>query len=183
MDEHGTTDADRARVEYIRLSCKPAKGRRTAAEGKWLDSNWRRLVPGFANWLDSPAVARPDFSRERGMVTVYGWSTATRSEPPFEPSDWITVELAFGRGFASRVRYEDADVFAAVGPRLAADEPLARHIAAVGREDPVMSFYATPDDGARKALIARAHAAIASALTAEARYRAGWPEDFPVLGR
>src|SRR5512144_2621671 len=52
LDEHAKSDADRARAEFIRLSCvsKP-KVRITKPEQEWLAANWRRLVPTLVSRL------------------------------------------------------------------------------------------------------------------------------------
>src|SRR5438477_12991110 len=54
LDEHAKSDADRARAEFVRLSCasKP-KVRITKPEQEWLAANWPRLVPTLTRRLTS----------------------------------------------------------------------------------------------------------------------------------
>ncbi len=45
-----------ARCEFIRIGCNSLGGslkRISRAEGEWLDTNWRRLVPTLNRWFDS----------------------------------------------------------------------------------------------------------------------------------
>ena len=121
LEENGTTDADAARVELIRLGCKSkAKVRMSPAEGKWLDANWQRLL---GNTLAArPAeVKLPKSEREgRHLRMRFRWT---------EGSKVFAAELAFEyvRGFARRVEYLQGHAYQRFWQATTTDEPLAYH--------------------------------------------------------
>ena len=121
LEENGTTDADAARVEFIRLGCKSkAKSRMTTVEGNWLDANWRRLL---VNTLAvRPKNAKPPtVSREGRFVYVKGrWA---------EDGSILETRVVFEyvRGFARRVKYLQSLDYQRLWHAAATDEPLAYH--------------------------------------------------------
>lgn len=118
LDEHGTTDADEARVEYIRLTC--GKGQPAAIrppEATWLDANWRRLVVRF-----------------EGLAGTGFWSSVKRTRrvvPRWAEWDDQTgrglslTEIEFRRGFVGQFRFRDRRGYERFRRVAAEDDPLA----------------------------------------------------------
>ncbi len=121
LEENGTTDADAARVEFIRLGCKSkAKSRITPAETKWLDANWRRLL-GTTVAATHPKTRRNNMTRDGRFFRLhFRWQEAARvgiAEVVFE----------YVRGFARRVEYKQGHTYKRFWQAAATDEPLAYH--------------------------------------------------------
>ena len=121
LDEHGTTDADAARSEFIRLGCQSkAKSRITPAETRWLDANWQRLL---VNTLAARPMGakRPRVERDgRHLRMRFRWSEGSRvraAEMTFE----------FVRGFVRRVEYLQGHAYQRFWRATTTDEPLAYH--------------------------------------------------------
>lgn len=121
LEENGTTDADEARVEFIRLGCKSkAKLKISAAETKWLDAHWQRLL-GTTLAATHPKTRRQTTSREGRFVRVqFRWQDEERVG---------VAELVFEyvRGFARRVEYHQGHTYRRFWQAAATDEPLAYH--------------------------------------------------------
>jgi uncharacterized protein (TIGR02996 family) len=123
LEEFGTTDADAARVEFIRLGCKSkAKSRMTTAEGKWLDANWHRL-------LCSTITARPKGAKPprverdgRHLRVRFRWT-----EGELEQARVAELCFEYVRGFARRVEYLQGHAYQRFWQAMATDEPLAYH--------------------------------------------------------
>lgn len=116
LNEYGTTDADAARSEFIRLGCTMKRGKRpiTAKEGEWVVSNWRRILPSV------PALTTPDrmgTPRRKGrwLEMLLGW--------PGFGSEFLYLE--FDRGFVRRVGFETRPSYAHYWGAIAAEEPVA----------------------------------------------------------
>ena len=120
LDEHAASDADRARAEFIRLSCglKP-KVRITKAEQEWLAANWRQLLPRVSIRLSKLGAKAEDVQWSGRHLKLWAHPKGG------SPATWVSLELEFWRGFVRRVVYHQG--FAVVGEALAIDEPLARH--------------------------------------------------------
>jgi len=121
LEENGTTDADAARVEFIRLGCKSkAKIAVSPKEGEWLDENWRRLLVNTLSVTD-PADEECDWRRKGRHV----WVTI-----PWMDQEWTqraVMVFSFMRGFALRVEYRTRLDYRTFWQRAATDEPLAYH--------------------------------------------------------
>ncbi len=123
LEENGTSDADAARVEFIRLGCKSkAKTRITPAEGKWVDANWQRLlgstISARPKGAKSPKVERAGrFLRMRFRWTEGELEQARVAELCFE----------YVRGFARRVEYLQGHTYQRFWQATTTDEPLAYH--------------------------------------------------------
>ncbi len=121
LEEHGTTDADAARVEFIRLGCKgKAKTRMTLAEGKWLDANWKRLlVHTLAAW---PKNAKPPTMNRQGRIVILEGRWAV-------DGSILETRMVFEyvRGFARRIEYLQSLAYQRYWQPAAIDEPLAYH--------------------------------------------------------
>lgn len=121
LEENGTTDADAARVEFIRLGCKSkAKSRISPAETKWLDANWQRLL-GTTVAATHPKTRRQNATRDGRFLRLrFRWQEAGRvgvAEVVFE----------YVRGFARRVEYLQGHTYRRFWQAAATDEPLAYH--------------------------------------------------------
>jgi uncharacterized protein (TIGR02996 family) len=119
LEENGTSDADAARVEFIRLGCKSrAKSRITTAEGRWLDANWRRLLVNtltLTHPVELTAAGESVFFRRTGRYVQ------------LHNIQYALLEFEYVRGFARRVEYRSVQYYRR-GWRLAAtDEPIAYH--------------------------------------------------------
>jgi uncharacterized protein (TIGR02996 family) len=116
LEENGTTDADTARVEFIRLGCKSkAKSRMTTAEGKWMDANWRRLLGGILSATTSLGATEPAMIRQgRHFMLLF---------------ERIACDVVFEytRGFARRIGYSAGRCYRWFWQAAATDEPLAYH--------------------------------------------------------
>jgi uncharacterized protein (TIGR02996 family) len=209
LDEHAAADADRARAEFLRLSCRSRpKARITKAEQDWLAEHWRRLVPATSARL-AALGAKPDHQF---------WSGRYLDLLVFHKRDAVVeLKLEFWRGFVRRAVYISG--FEEVAGAVSADDPLARHEIApflneprlgqvyfmrvspnqcFGRavwdriaghtsvvdhpHNPVKHFEQRTGTDARKKLKGRVYDAVAAAMTARARELAGWPADPPTLG-
>ncbi|HJZ57073.1 MAG TPA: TIGR02996 domain-containing protein [Gemmataceae bacterium] len=107
LEENGTTPADAARVEFIRLWYRSKSGLRstTKAIAAWLTEHWRRLWPSF------PEAG----ARAQGRVLTVQFVGRRRR----------TVKAYFARGFAERVQFGDGEAYTWAGTAVATDEPLA----------------------------------------------------------
>lgn len=123
LEENGTTDADAARVEFIRLGCKSkAKSRITPAETKWLDANWQRLL---GNTLSArpKSVKIPRVERDgRHLRMRFRWT-----EGESEQARVAEMCFEYVRGFARRVEYLQGHAYQRFWQATATDEPLAYH--------------------------------------------------------
>jgi uncharacterized protein (TIGR02996 family) len=121
LEENGTTDADAARVEFIRLGCRSKeKPRITTAEGKWIDENWRRILPQTIT--ATPDGAKPPTSSRRGryLRVKFNWWINSKL--------WVSsLSFEYVRGFARRVEYLQGHTFQRFWLATATDEPLAYH--------------------------------------------------------
>jgi uncharacterized protein (TIGR02996 family) len=113
------TDQDRARAEFIRLSCRGAKAQHPAT-GKWLDANWRRLLPTIDRVSDEWAFGHKGKAKRRGRKMQIGSSEWAR-----ERRDWERLEVEWWRGFVIRFYTSSARNFLFFAGQLTADEPLA----------------------------------------------------------
>jgi uncharacterized protein (TIGR02996 family) len=213
LDEFGTTDADRARAEFIRVACKgKAKSRQSPAEGKWLDAHGPRLLPAVAARLEGTGRGWKNTTRSGRYLAV--WAVVVTPE---RGTEFVYLRLEFWRGFVRRAVYGQG--YEAFADAVAADEPLAGHAPehvpppllwpdgsiqvpvrpnwaggeavwdrVTGQTDdrPAdrLKWFRDPDGSSEgiARLQARVTAAVAAAMTAEARHRAGWPADLPALG-
>jgi len=119
LEENGTSDADTARIELIRLGClSKAKLKITTAETRWIDANWRRLLPGVV--AAQPAKAkRPTVTRQgRFLRPSFRWTEAGRPRT-------TDLVIEFVRGFARRVEFTNGHGYARFWQAAATDEPLA----------------------------------------------------------
>jgi uncharacterized protein (TIGR02996 family) len=121
LEENGTTDADAARVEFIRLGCKSrVKSKISTAETKWLDANWPRLLG--ATLAERPeAIEVPTLIRAGRFVRlVFRWQEKGRPRV-------TDVVFEYVRGFARRVEYTQGHGYQRFWRAAATDEPLAYH--------------------------------------------------------
>ncbi len=119
LEEHGTTDADAARVEFIRLGCKSkAKSRISVAEGMWLDRNWKRLLRR-TRARRPKGTTRIEHVRRGRMFQVQFFYIIGSSADHYLRS----LEFEFVRGFARRVRIEGA--YEELWRAVSTDEPIA----------------------------------------------------------
>lgn len=151
LEEFGTTDQDAARIEYIRLSCGVGYGgdqgrskvRLGVNEGKWLDANWKRLVPKLVACA-TPELWLPRTHSEESNLVDYaaGGITAKRSGRKMSVRLWwrwdsryksmvsrysgITIYLWFWRGFLERLDAYSVNQLYLVGGIVAQDDPLTR---------------------------------------------------------
>lgn len=120
LDDHGATDLDRATAEFVRLSCNrdAGKKRQTAAEGRWLDANWRRLVPLLA-------ADKYQFRRRTGRhILTYKEETLVNLATGRFVNFNRWCELTFWRGFVSEAStYQPRDIDAL--RRVVETQPLA----------------------------------------------------------
>lgn len=146
LEEHGSTDKDRATVEFIRLSCDMAKPKPVmpTAAYRWLDANWQRLVPATL------ALHVPFEPGSR--IRLAGGAVAYANGGPLPPVDrngrntWLRINLkgqyprrAGGgeriyscslaltcwKGFVVGGEMYSDWGYGIVGPVLAAEQPLA----------------------------------------------------------
>jgi uncharacterized protein (TIGR02996 family) len=119
LEEHGTTDADAARVEFIRLGCNLKPGSRiTPPEVRWLDKNWQRLLPAVGRVPVAGEQLSPmrDGRRVRvRLMTIAGRQFRIRYH----------VDVSFHRGFAERVEFSQVEAYTRFRGAVADDEPLA----------------------------------------------------------
>jgi uncharacterized protein (TIGR02996 family) len=122
LDEHAASDADRARAEFLRLSCRSRpKARITKAEQDWLAENWRRLVPTTSARL-TELGAKPDGYQWKGRrLELFAFESYRRRDNPLQ----VNFTLEFWRGFVREAEYTFG--FDEVAAAVVADEPLARH--------------------------------------------------------
>ena len=120
LEENGTTDADAARAEFIRLGClSKAKLKITSAETKWIDANWQRLLPSVIG--AAPKRVKPQPARQgRFLRVLFYWKDVGRAR---------TTDLSFEfvRGFARRAEYTNGHGYERFWQAIATDEPLAYH--------------------------------------------------------
>jgi uncharacterized protein (TIGR02996 family) len=130
LDENSTDDADIARAEFIRLSCKmKTKLRISPTEGRWLEANSHRLVPSVLKKFQKAKVKDLGFSRSGRNVRIH---TSLGGKPPqgeYDDPGHIFLHIEFWRGFARRIEYGTMmpGSFRNIGRELAIDEPLAVH--------------------------------------------------------
>ncbi len=120
LEENGTSDADAARAEFIRLGClSKVKLKITSAETKWIDKNWQRLLPTVI--AAAPKRVKPQPARQgRFLRVLYYWKEAGRTR---------TTDLSFEfvRGFARRAEFTNGHGYERFWHAVATDEPLAYH--------------------------------------------------------
>jgi uncharacterized protein (TIGR02996 family) len=106
LEEHGTTPADTARVEFIRLwyRLKPGLRTTTKALAAWLWAKWPQLWP-------SAVSARVLRAQGRVLTVNFGGLS--------------TVKVYFDRGFAERIQFGSGKAYSRAWRDLATDEPLA----------------------------------------------------------
>jgi uncharacterized protein (TIGR02996 family) len=119
LDEHGTTDADAARAEFVRLGCKLKSGNRiTPPEVRWLDKNWQRLLPTVSRLPVAGEQLAPvrDGRRVRvRLMAVAGRRVRIRYH----------LDFSFHRGFAERAAFSHVEGYLRFRGAVTADEPLA----------------------------------------------------------
>lgn len=150
LDEFGKSDQDYARAEYIRLSCGVGYGgdqmrskvRLGVKEGKWLDANWKRLLPSLLAsaapecWekrlplmeggLVDHTAGGIKASRSGRNLTVrfyWGWDSGRKNDP--KRYSGFTMHLWFWRGFLRSFDVYTVRQLYLVGGIIAADDPLA----------------------------------------------------------
>lgn len=138
LDEHGTTDQDAARAEYIRLSCKVKSGethkkRLAVSEGKWLDANWKRLLPTLVGaavpmrygtpFIELGGIKTARNGRDLRVAFTWRWDS-TRPEQPSRYSAF-TMHFWFWRGFVVKFDVYSPRQLYLVGGLVAQDEPFA----------------------------------------------------------
>lgn len=116
LEENGTTDADAARVEYLRLSIAAEESTtNTRKVYAWMKPNLLRLLPTVT------ALGQLTLRR----VGVQGLSLKI-GEP--QPDGAMTgVTIFYTRGFACRIEFPRPDVYERTWQVFATDEPLAIH--------------------------------------------------------
>lgn len=118
LEEFGTTDADAACAEFIRLDCRRTDGktgRLTPAAGNWLTRNWRRLIPTASPFFSPDTAGGALVYREGRVISTY-------------PSGgFYRLDLRFDRGFLTWVYSPRGwrDHFANPVVRLLLDQPAA----------------------------------------------------------
>lgn len=121
LDEHGTTDAEAARAEFIRLGCPMEKKKRiTTAETKWIDANWQRLLPNVMAALPKGADQLSPYREGRFLQFSSRWSEGRRIRT-------TNLIFEFVRGFARRVEFVNGHGYERFWQAAAEDEPLAYH--------------------------------------------------------
>lgn len=119
LDDHGTTDADKARAEFIRLACNmKAKTMISRAETKWLDQHWTRVVPQIVNLH---AYARRVYMFREGRRLRLDIDFRVGNKPPQSG----TLYVDFMRGFISQVRFGGRFTYERAWKAAATDGPLA----------------------------------------------------------
>jgi uncharacterized protein (TIGR02996 family) len=120
LEENGTSDADAARAEFIRLGClSKAKLKITSAETRWLDANWQRLLPSVI--AAAPKRVKPQPARQgRFLRILFYWKETGRTR---------TTDLSFEfvRGFVRRAEFSNGHGYERFWQAIATDEPLAYH--------------------------------------------------------
>ncbi len=121
LDDNGASDADRARLELIRLwySLKPNMRSTTRALAQWLGANWPRLWPRVA-----AAADQTDPGRVRAQGRVLGGRLGWRT--PYRGSSSMAFKAHFDRGFAEVVQFEGHFGYEHFWHVFAGDEPVAR---------------------------------------------------------
>jgi uncharacterized protein (TIGR02996 family) len=119
LQEHGTTDADAARAEFIRLGCKLKSGKRPLGtnETAWLTASWNRLFPSTLGLASDYGPLQVRW-QGRTLSAQIGWHDGGESA-----TTWIYP--SFARGFAQRVQFKDRRGYDRFRAAVAADEPLA----------------------------------------------------------
>lgn len=110
LDDNGEGDKDAATAEFVRLGCRVPRDRITADEGRWLDSNWRRLVP---------TLAGVSAFRRRSGRWVYGMTRRGRCVGVYY------FRLEFFRGFVRTLETDDSPDVVRLAGKLHPDQPLA----------------------------------------------------------
>lgn len=118
LDEQ-ESDQDRARAEYIRMSCMGATAQ-SPRTGKWLDANWHRLLPTIGR-TRTPGAWRAGYTKRRGrrLNIEYQTRMVLRREVN-------TIHIDWWRGFADRFLVKGAQAFFAYAGLLRRDEPLIK---------------------------------------------------------
>lgn len=137
LTDHGTCDRDAATAEFIRVSCdaftanRPLtqrKPKQTVAEGRWLNENWRRLVPAVSEHV----IKRPRRSGRRiNCVIDLPAEIYAPGECAFpnesEPWNWpVYCCLEFWRGFVRWSEFDCVGELLLAVPVLAEDQPFVR---------------------------------------------------------
>ena len=208
----GDADRARAEFVRLACGLKP-KVQITRAEQLWLADNWRRLVPTLAGrlaelgakpdhqwtgrilrlWhfrrLSLGGTIKLELEFWRGFVqrAVYlvGFGETAGAVAADEP----LARHEIGPVLPNPYRLADGRFRIGVTPGACFGRDVWDRLTGYAQPgtDPVTPTkqFDQPDTGplARRQLLDQVHAAVCAAMTAEARHRAGWPEDFPVLGR
>ncbi len=119
LEEHGTGDADAARVEFVRLwyRLRPTLRSTTRTIAKWLGANWPRLWPSVvAQATDGQTHFR---AQGRSLAGRLVWEANAQQRIS-------RVKVYFDRGFAECVQYDRGAGYERFAAAFAADEPLAR---------------------------------------------------------
>lgn len=122
LDDNGTTDADKARSEFIRLGCKmKAKKAMTPTEGKWLDENWERLLANFVS-IGSKKQPTDAYREGRFLLTYPSLNDHSRKQ--------LTgcIILEYSRGFATCVTFITPADYLYGWEMISKDEPIATHL-------------------------------------------------------
>jgi uncharacterized protein (TIGR02996 family) len=121
LEENGTTDADAARVEFIRLGCRSKmKTAITPREGEWLDENWQRLLVHTLA-VEFPNQEQFEWNRVgRHLRIAVPWAEDGQRKRS-------VVVFSFMRGFALRIEHRKRQDYQAIWRGAATDEPLAYH--------------------------------------------------------
>ena len=121
LDDHAASDADRARVELIRLwfSLQPGMRSTTRTLSDWLVRNWRRLWPRVAVAANAHRGVRLGAKGRvlRGQLAWYSNNGIASSD----------LKVHFDRGSAERVQFGDRAGYEHLWTAFAHDEPIAQH--------------------------------------------------------
>ncbi len=111
LEEYGDTEADRARVEFIRLwfGLRPGLRSTTKLIGQWLAKNWSRLCPGVADVANGT----------NSTVKTRGRSLS------FHLHLGPILKSYFSGGFAERVQFSHGVWYERFWRPIAVEEPLA----------------------------------------------------------
>lgn len=127
LEESGATaisDLEKATAEFIRMSCgkEQQKYRQGVTEGRWLEANWRRLIP-------SPVLYQRYKPKRKGRwmnVVFEGPRSLVEQQAGYNERFRHFVRVEFWRGFAKQVAFESPWDVDEVLPALAVDQPLLK---------------------------------------------------------
>lgn len=117
LDENCSSDLDTATAEFIKISCKSQnKKRQYPHEGRWIQSNWKRLVPG---------LHAQGFEVHKRLGRFLHLKKKYEQVLPRVRSYSVWVILEFWKGYVKKANcYRPKDVNV-VYPYLFKDQPLA----------------------------------------------------------